>query len=169
MSAMSASATATRVAATARARHPAAGRASNTSARAVSTGSLGGASGANAAAASRAAQFFQGERAASFALRQPVDLAPRAQRSSAKRVVSMSATPAPVVKAAAAAEWKGAKLKPLGFSVLAGLLIWLCPPPVGVTAKAWHLLAIFVGTIVGIITNVRSRYRGLAICEAVTF
>ena len=38
--------------------------------------------------------------------------------------------------------------------MLAGLIIWLIPAPVGVTAKAWHLLAVFVGTIVGIITNV---------------
>jgi hypothetical protein len=39
--------------------------------------------------------------------------------------------------------------------VLAGLIIWCIPAPVGVTAQAWHLLAVFVGTIVGIITNVR--------------
>ena len=32
--------------------------------------------------------------------------------------------------------------------MLAGLIIWLIPAPVGVTAKAWHLLAVFVGTIV---------------------
>jgi hypothetical protein len=59
------------------------------------------------------------------------------------------------VQAAAPAEWKGAKLKPLGYSVLAGLIIWCIPAPAGVTAQAWHLLAVFVGTIVGIITNVR--------------
>ena len=57
----------------------------------------------------------------------------------------------------AKAEWKGAKLKPLGYSVLAGLIIWCIPAPVGVTAQAWHLLAVFVGTIVGISTNVRTR------------
>lgn len=49
----------------------------------------------------------------------------------------------------------GAKLKPLGYSVLAGMIIWCIPAPAGVTAQAWHLLAVFVGTIVGIITNVR--------------
>jgi hypothetical protein len=46
-------------------------------------------------------------------------------------------------------------LKPLGYSVLAGMIIWCIPAPAGVTAQAWHLLAVFVGTIVGIITNVR--------------
>lgn len=51
------------------------------------------------------------------------------------------------------ANWKGAKLKPLGYSVLAGLLIYLIPTPAGVTVKAWNLLAVFVATIVGIITN----------------
>lgn len=126
----------------------------SSSARAsISTASLSN----NAAAASRSASFFQGERAASFALRRQTSQMKVTQRPSAKRVVSASATPAPVVKAAAPAEWKGAKLKPLGFSVLAGLIIWLCPVPAGVTTKAWHLLAIFVGTIVGIITNVSTR------------
>ena len=51
------------------------------------------------------------------------------------------------------ANWKGAKLKPLGYSVLAGLVVALIPTPAGVTAQAWGLLAVFVGTIVGIITN----------------
>jgi hypothetical protein len=78
------------------------------------------------------------------------------RRSVGKRQVAASASvPAPVVQAAAPAEWKGAKLKPLGYSVLAGLIIWCIPAPAGVTAQAWHLLAVFVGTIVGIITNVR--------------
>lgn len=34
-----------------------------------------------------------------------------------------------------------------------GVLLWFLPAPAGVTAKAWHLLAVFVGTIVGIITT----------------
>jgi DASS family divalent anion:Na+ symporter len=34
-----------------------------------------------------------------------------------------------------------------------GCGIWLWPPPEGVSAPAWHLLAIFVATIVGIITK----------------
>jgi DASS family divalent anion:Na+ symporter len=35
--------------------------------------------------------------------------------------------------------------------VLVGLAIWLIPPPAGVTPQAWHLLAIFVATILGFI------------------
>jgi hypothetical protein len=34
--------------------------------------------------------------------------------------------------------------------------VWFIPAPVGVALKAWKLLAIFLGTIVGIITTVRS-------------
>jgi len=34
-----------------------------------------------------------------------------------------------------------------------GVIIWLIPPPGGVEPKAWHLLAIFVATIVGIIAK----------------
>ena len=33
------------------------------------------------------------------------------------------------------------------------LQVWFLPPPSGVTTQAWHLLAIFLGTIVGIITQ----------------
>jgi DASS family divalent anion:Na+ symporter len=36
-------------------------------------------------------------------------------------------------------------------AVAVAAAIWLLPAPEGVTAEAWHLLAIFVGTIVGII------------------
>jgi hypothetical protein len=50
---------------------------------------------------------------------------------------------------------KGVDLKALLYSVLAGVVIWLIPAPVGVSIKAWHLLAHFVATIVGIITSVR--------------
>ena len=34
-----------------------------------------------------------------------------------------------------------------------GLALWFTPPPTGVTSEAWHLLAIFVATIVGIIAK----------------
>lgn len=34
-----------------------------------------------------------------------------------------------------------------------GVALWVFPPPAGVDIRAWHLLAIFVATIVGIITN----------------
>lgn len=39
----------------------------------------------------------------------------------------------------------------LGFSAGVGLVIWYMPVPEGVRAEAWHLLAIFVATIVAII------------------
>ena len=81
----------------------------------------------------------------------------RRKRADALVTRASASSSAPVVRAGAdggaLANWKGAKLKPLGYSVLAGLLIWLIPAPAGVSAKAWHLLAVFVGTIVGIITN----------------
>jgi divalent anion:Na+ symporter, DASS family len=35
--------------------------------------------------------------------------------------------------------------------LIVGTLIWFIPPPAGVQPKAWHLLAIFVATIVGLI------------------
>ena len=148
MSAMMASAGATRVATAARAVNSAK---RTTSARAVSAASTG----KRAAAAGRSAQFFQGDRNPSVELRQRHVSATVSHRSMAKRTVTASATPVPAVQSAAPTEWKGAKLKPLGFSVLAGLIIWCIPAPEGVSAQAWHLLAVFVGTIVGIITNVR--------------
>jgi DASS family divalent anion:Na+ symporter len=39
----------------------------------------------------------------------------------------------------------------LGAAVIISIVIWFLPMPEGVTAEAWHLFAIFVGTIVGII------------------
>ena len=56
------------------------------------------------------------------------------------------APPAPV--------WKGAAMKPLGIMVAVGVAIWFCPRPEGVARNAWQLLAIFLATIVGIITQV---------------
>lgn len=47
----------------------------------------------------------------------------------------------------------GANMKNLGISVAAGLLVYLAPTPEGVTAQAWKLLAVFVSTIIGIITQ----------------
>ena len=61
-------------------------------------------------------------------------------------------------RAAAAAQpetgfqW-GANMKTLGISVALGVIMWFLPAPEGVTTQAWHLLAIFVSTIVGIITQ----------------
>lgn len=44
-------------------------------------------------------------------------------------------------------------MKNLGISVGLAVVIWFIPAPSGVTLPAWHLLAIFLGTIVGIITK----------------
>ena len=35
--------------------------------------------------------------------------------------------------------------------VIIGLIIWFSPVPAGVKKEAWHLLAIFVATIIGLI------------------
>ncbi len=41
----------------------------------------------------------------------------------------------------------------LAGTLAVGLVLWFIPPPEGVDGRAWHLLAIFVATIVGIITS----------------
>ncbi len=38
-------------------------------------------------------------------------------------------------------------------AVLIGLVIWFLPPPAGVEPRGWHLLAIFVATIIGIMVR----------------
>src|ERR1700730_5183525 len=45
------------------------------------------------------------------------------------------------------------RLGVLSSVVLLAVVIWLIPPPSGVQPRAWHLLAIFVATIVGIIAK----------------
>ncbi|GAW98718.1 DASS family sodium-coupled anion symporter [Secundilactobacillus mixtipabuli] len=37
--------------------------------------------------------------------------------------------------------------------IIVGLIIWFIPAPAGIKIQAWHLLAIFIGTVVGIITG----------------
>lgn len=72
------------------------------------------------------------------------------------RTASARESPTVVAKAAATAsegfQW-GADMKNLGISVALGVAVWLCPAPSGVSQQAWHLLSIFVATIVGIITQ----------------
>jgi DASS family divalent anion:Na+ symporter len=46
---------------------------------------------------------------------------------------------------------KEINLKSLIITLVVGLVIWFLPVPAGVQPNAWHLLAIFVATIVGII------------------
>eukprot|EP00892_Ulva_mutabilis_P002129 jgi/Ulvmu1/11917/UM081_0077.1 len=75
----------------------------------------------------------------------------------AKPVTSCRRGVSLVAKAASEAssegfEW-GANMKSLGISIGAGVLLYLAPTPEGVTAQAWKLLAVFVSTIIGIITQ----------------
>lgn len=46
---------------------------------------------------------------------------------------------------------KEVNLKHFAITVIIGLLLWFCPIPSGLTTEAWHLFAIFVSTILGII------------------
>ena len=50
---------------------------------------------------------------------------------------------------------KQIKWKKLLIPVLVGLIIWLCSPikPQGIPLNAWHILAIFVATVIGCITQ----------------
>jgi DASS family divalent anion:Na+ symporter len=47
--------------------------------------------------------------------------------------------------------FKGANTLPMLLSLFVGAIIWFLPIPVGIQPKAWQLLAVFVGLIVGII------------------
>jgi len=79
--------------------------------------------------------------------RRPVKAPPTAS----PRASSAAVTPAPPTPPAQ--PWQGAALKPLAASIATGVIIWLVPAPAGVTKNAWQLLAIFLATIVGIITQ----------------
>lgn len=48
---------------------------------------------------------------------------------------------------------EGAKLIPLLFVFAICLILWFVPPPSGLSLKAWHLFAIFLSTIVGLIVK----------------
>ncbi|CAJ2678936.1 unnamed protein product [Trifolium pratense] len=71
----------------------------------------------------------------------------------AVKASSASITPAPAPAPAPAQPWQGAAIKPLLASIATGVILWFVPTPAGVSKKAWQLLAIFLGTIVGIITQ----------------
>jgi DASS family divalent anion:Na+ symporter len=45
------------------------------------------------------------------------------------------------------------QLTPFLLTLTVGIIIWFSPIPTGVNPKAWHLLAIFVATVVGIIAK----------------
>lgn len=69
-------------------------------------------------------------------------------------VARASAAASPPAPAPAPAQpWQGAALKPLAASIATGVILWFVPVPGGVSRNAWQLLAIFLATIVGIITQ----------------
>ena len=48
---------------------------------------------------------------------------------------------------------KSGQSLPFLLPILGGSIIWLLPTPIGIEEQAWHLLAIFVATILGFITK----------------
>ncbi|KAK1562978.1 hypothetical protein Q3G72_020295 [Acer saccharum] len=66
---------------------------------------------------------------------------------------SASASSSPVAPASPPQPWTGAAMKPLLASIATGVILWFVPVPSGVSRNAWQLLAIFLATIVGIITQ----------------
>jgi len=78
---------------------------------------------------------------------------PRAAGAVVAASSAAAAAPAPApARAPKQFKW-GADMKNLGISTAVAAVVWLLPPPAGVSVQAWHLLAIFLGTIVGIITK----------------
>ncbi|XP_038901458.1 dicarboxylate transporter 1, chloroplastic [Benincasa hispida] len=69
------------------------------------------------------------------------------------RASSSSAAAAVPAPAPAPQPWQGAAIKPLIASIATGIILWFVPVPSGVSRNAWQLLAIFLATIVGIITQ----------------
>lgn len=87
-------------------------------------------------------------------LRKPSNFSPLiSKRFSHVRASGASPTPAASPAAAPSEPWKGAAMKPLFASIATGVILWFVPVPAGVTKNAWQLLAIFLATIVGIITQ----------------
>ena len=58
------------------------------------------------------------------------------------------------VSSSAGSEAKTSESNPVlrgGITILAAVIVWFAPSPAGVDEKAWHLFAIFFGTIIGLI------------------
>ncbi|KAL5986731.1 dityrosine synthesis enzyme [Asimina triloba] len=84
----------------------------------------------------------------------------RSPHSLSKRILDVrasaaaaSASPSPAAPTVHSEPWHGAALKPLAASIATGVILWFLPVPSGVSKNAWQLLAIFLATIVGIITQ----------------
>ncbi|CAG9462520.1 unnamed protein product [Pedinophyceae sp. YPF-701] len=67
-------------------------------------------------------------------------------------VVANSSSETPAPKTEPPFTW-GANMPMLLASFAVGIITWFLPHPVGITDQAWHMLAIFLGTIVGIVTK----------------
>ena len=83
-------------------------------------------------------------------------LTPVSASASAAAAPAPDPVPAPAPAPAAPPKkhaLQGAAIKPLLASLAIGVLIWFVPAPAGVPRNAWQLLAIFLSTIVGIITQ----------------
>ncbi|XP_014494073.1 dicarboxylate transporter 1, chloroplastic [Vigna radiata var. radiata] len=88
-----------------------------------------------------------------FSLRKTNLALTRKHSSLTVRATAASITPAPAPAPAPVQPWQGAAIKPLLASIATGVILWFTPVPAGVNRNAWQLLAIFLGTIVGIITQ----------------
>ncbi|KAG6542959.1 hypothetical protein Mapa_015651 [Marchantia paleacea] len=103
--------------------------------------------------------LHQGSGSGSFITQGFASLRSRGKKNVDGLVVKASAAgaavPAPATPPAPkpAEPWQGAAMKPLLASIVTGVIIWFIPTPAGVTKNAWQLLAIFLATIVGIITQ----------------
>ena len=65
----------------------------------------------------------------------------------------LKSTGAPAAPTAAAPRRQGVKPWPMAVVLVIGLAIWFWPVPSGVNPRAWHMLAIFVATIVGFVVQ----------------
>ena len=75
----------------------------------------------------------------------------RSRQTCTQASAAVTGAPAPVFEQKPF-KW-GADMRNLGIAVGVATALWFIPPPSGVTLQAWHLLAVFIGTIVGIITK----------------
>ena len=91
---------------------------------------------------------------AAFGSKPAPRVAAGAPSSRGKNLLRVSAAASGGAAAPAPKPFKwGADMKSLAICIGLGVALSLCPPPAGVSVKAWNLLAIFTGTIVGIITT----------------
>ncbi|XBH90325.1 dicarboxylate transporter 1, chloroplastic [Triticum urartu] len=83
----------------------------------------------------------------------PKPLTPSTARHLLPPVAAAPASPPAPVSPPAKPALQGAAIKPLLASIATGVIIWFIPAPAGVARNAWQLLAVFLATIVGIITQ----------------